>query len=428
MFCDQTVVKFVAGKGGDGSVSFRRERYVAKGGPDGGNGGKGGDIVLLVHESLNTLSEFHLKKQFHANDGAPGTGKKCYGKNAEDLVLNVPLGTMVFDGDELIADLSHTDDSYIIVRGGRGGKGNANFTAPTRQAPAFAEFGEIGQRCTVRLELRLVADIGLIGLPSVGKSTIISVISNARPKIADYHFTTLIPNLGVVNLSKFGGAASESFVAADIPGLIEGAHRGKGLGDKFLRHVLRTTVLVHVLDATHEDVAADYKTVRNELSSYSADLIGRAEIVALNKIDALPDCDVHLRALKKIGVEKVYPISAVAGKGLGELLRDVYALYMEQKAESGKQMTDDEDNGYRIFRPHEEDERYFVVSKTKSGFVISGKKIERIVQMSDFTNVEARARVYDVMRKMGIDHELQKQGIRLGDRIFIGEKELPFLG
>lgn len=430
MFCDQTIVKFVAGKGGDGCVSFRRERYVANGGPDGGNGGGGGDIVLRVDESLNTLSEFHLKKQFHADDGDPGSGNKCHGKSAADLVLKVPPGTMVFDGSELISDLSDKNDDFVVVSGGRGGKGNANFTSPTRQAPSFAESGELGERRTVRLELRLVADIGLIGLPSVGKSTIISVISNARPKIADYHFTTLIPNLGVVTMSRFGGTAAESFVAADIPGLIEGAHKGKGLGDQFLRHVLRTTVLVHVLDATHDDTVADYLTVRNELTSYSAELENRSEVVALNKIDAVPSYERHIKALAKIGIAKVYPVSAAAGKGLKELLRDTYALYEAQKVlrRDSASAADDEKAGYRVFRPHEEDERRFVVEKIKGGFRISGRKIERIVQMSDLTNIEARARVYDVLRKMGIDRELSRYNVQPGDRLFIGEWELPFLG
>lgn len=432
MFCDQTEVEFTSGKGGDGCVSFRREKYVPRGGPDGGNGGNGGDIILIADENINTLSEFYLKKHFWAEEGERGRGQKQTGKCGEDLTLKVPIGTMAFDieKDVLLADLAKKGDQCTLLEGGLGGKGNANFTSSVRQAPSFAELGEPGKTKKARLELRLVADAGLIGLPSVGKSTLISRISNARPKIADYHFTTLIPNLGVVNLSEFGGGREDSFIAADIPGLIEGAHSGKGLGHEFLRHVLRTTVLVHILDATHEEVAKEYKVIKKELELYDRAFKKRKTLVVLNKIDAVTHevLEKHLKQLKKIRIKDVYPISAVTGVGLKELLFDLYRLIQSEKANSEALKMPEDKNVYKVFRPHEEDPNYYTVLKVKEGFRILGKKIERICVMTNFENLEARHRVYDIMGKMGIDRELVKQGAKPGDMLFVGEQSFKFLG
>ncbi len=325
MFVDRVVIEVSSGKGGDGCISFRREKYVPKGGPDGGDGGRGGDVVLRARRDMDTLYKYRFVHSFKAENGRPGMGKKMTGRDGEDLVLDVPCGTVVRDADtgELIADLKEEGQEVVVARGGKGGRGNARFATSTRQTPRIAEDGEPGQTRRLLLELKLIADVGIIGLPNAGKSTLISRLSAARPKIADYPFTTLVPSLGVVDL---GGG--RTMVLADIPGLIEGAHAGAGLGHEFLRHVERTRVLLHLVEVRPldgSDPVDNYFRIRRELELYSAELMGRPEIVALNKCDLDGWEEVLERLSRRIG-RRVFPISAATGFGLTDLVRELARL------------------------------------------------------------------------------------------------------
>lgn len=317
MLVDDATIEVSAGKGGRGLASFRHEKYVPRGGPDGGDGGDGGDVSIVVDPAVHTLFDYFRLKKFSAQDGENGRKKKATGKSGEDLNLKVPPGTQVFDGDRLLADLTKPGEKLLIVRGGKGGRGNVHFATATHQTPMEAEPGKPGERRSLRLVLKLIAEVGIIGLPNVGKSTLLSHISAARPKIANYPFTTLEPNLGVVSV---GGTSQ--FVVADIPGLIEGAHKGKGLGVKFLRHIERTKLLWHMVDATSLDPIGDYKTVRGELGSFSKELPQKPELVVLNKIDAVPPDQISkiATALKKASKAHVFGISGVSGKGIPELV------------------------------------------------------------------------------------------------------------
>lgn len=334
MFVDTATVSVSAGKGGDGAVSFRHEIYVDKGGPDGGDGGKGGDVIFVATENLNTLLDFRYKPELKAQDGVAGSKRKRAGRMGESLYVKVPMGTVVTRDGVTIADLTDNGQEVVVAKGGDGGFGNAHFTSSTRQTPRMAELGELGDSFEAELELKLLADVGLVGFPNAGKSTFLSVVSNARPEIADYAFTTLTPNLGVADID------STSLLIADIPGLIEGASQGKGLGDAFLRHVERTAVLLHLIDAYSNDVAAAYTTIRNELASYSDTLVGRPEVVGLTKCEGLePEIiDMQLAELRKVvpSGTTVYPISALAHHGIKEVLRELYQqveLARKQKPE-----------------------------------------------------------------------------------------------
>ncbi|MCD6109290.1 GTPase ObgE [bacterium] len=440
MFCDQAKVVFIAGKGGNGCVSFRREKFIAKGGPDGGDGGNGGDIVLLADENINTLSDFRTQKRYKAKDGQPGKGKNMHGKNAEDLILKVPVGTMILDtkNERLFGDLKKTGETFVIVHGGRGGKGNARFATSTLQAPKFAEIGESGEKTEVNLELKLIADIGLIGLPSAGKSTLISVISNARPKIAEYAFTTLIPNLGLVDVKKIiGKKINDSFVVADIPGLIEGAHQGKGLGDEFLKHITRTKVLIHVIDVNDKDIVRSYETINEELKRYSKTLAKKPQIIVLNKIDTI-DNDITTMLIKEIKKKakktRIFPVSAVTGKGIKELILESYKilkLIIKTKDEKSEKKIET----YKVHRPHLKmsSKRFEITAvnegsnaKNKRTFSVKGKSIEKMVQMSDFNNEQAIQRIYSYMEKSGISSELKVKGAKDGDELCIANKILNF--
>ncbi|MBI2453438.1 GTPase ObgE [Candidatus Peregrinibacteria bacterium] len=456
MFCDQVIIRCTAGKGGDGSVHFRREKYIAYGGPDGGDGGKGGSIVFVSDENLNTLYDYRAKTHYLAENGQRGAKQNQHGKNGQDLILKVPIGTQIYDHDssELLVDLDVPNVNYEVVKGGKGGFGNAHFTSSIRQTPDFSELGEPGQSKTLRLELKLVADIGLIGMPSVGKSTIISRISNARPKIADYPFTTLIPNLGVCDLALFDSKERDkSFVIADIPGLIEGAHQGKGLGDEFLRHVSRTKVLIHILDANSSTLIQDYATIRHELEAYDKNLVKKEQLVVLNKIDLI-DSEL-LEFLKKEIIKacpklknRIFSVSAVSGSGIRDMVFAFSKILDAAKKKtfkaSIKKKSSQKSDAYKIFRPHLDDPKYFEIKfkkkiqvpsedeegalSTISVFEVKGVRIEQIVKMTDFSNVSAIARVYDVMKKMGITSAIAKAGAATGDMVRIGENELKFLG
>lgn len=423
-FIDRVDVLFQAGNGGNGAVSFRHEKFVDKGGPDGGDGGKGGDIILQASRNENTLAAFRYKKELVAQSGEAGSKRKKRGKSAEDLIVTVPVGTIATnDQGAVVADLTADGQQQVVAKGGDGGYGNAHFVSSVRQAPKVAEKGEPGERLQISLELKLIADVGLVGLPNAGKSTLLSVISNARPEIADYAFTTLTPNLGVVTIDK-----ETSVLFADIPGLIEGAAEGKGLGDDFLRHVERTLVLVHVIDAYKENITQAYKTIQSELAAYTSDLSVKPQVIALNKIEGL-DNDIIAditQQLRKVAPKdtQVIPISAQAHKGLDILLFAVKDILL---AERRKQIEHDAESIDPINQEMPVltlDDNADAWSVTKDGgvFVVTGGRIERFAVRTDFDNPQGVARLQDIMQKMGIMHELQRQGIEAGDTIRIADK------
>ena len=419
MFADKVEIEIRAGKGGDGRMSFRHEKYRAMGGPDGGDGGKGGDVIFRVSHNLNTLSKYKTNRLIHAEDGETGGGNRKKGKSGEDTVVPMPMGTLVIEDDLVVADLTEDGQEAVIARGGRGGFGNAHFVASTRQAPRIAERGEPGEVKKLILELKLVADVGLVGLPNAGKSTLLSVISNAKPEIGDYPFTTLIPNLGVVDFE------DNTFLVADIPGLIEGASEGKGLGDDFLRHVERTAVILHLVDAYSEDVAGDWKTISHELAAYEIDLSKKPRIAVLTKIEGLPEKDVKAKmaALKKVSKTEVFAISSVAHKGLDALLRRTLELVnvakkvrAEAEAEKPKKVIT-QDDFPDLWRVEEEDGTYRVI----------GGRIESFALRTDWDSPDGVERMRDILRKIGVAKQLIKMGLKPGDMIKIGKFELEWL-
>jgi GTPase len=415
MFVDVAQVKVKAGDGGKGAVSFRHEKFIDRGGPDGGDGGKGGDVVLLASNNQNTLANFRFQKEIVAPAGKPGTMRKKHGRSGQDLVVKLPVGTTVLaeDGTVLI-DLTEPNQKAIIARGGKGGFGNAHFVSSTRQAPRVAEKGEAGEELTLTLELKMIADVGLVGLPNAGKSTLLSVISNAKPEIANYPFTTITPNLGVVDIDK-----ESSLLFADIPGLIEGASKGKGLGDDFLRHVERNVMLLHLIDSYQEDIVQAYKTIQDELRAYKIDLSRRPQIVAITKVDGL---DEEIVADIKAKLQKVVPkgtgifaISAQSKQGLKELLYAIKKTVIKERKRLSEIV--EEDAGLPVLTISNKDS--WRVTKTGSGFMITGPKIERFAARTDFESYHGVQRLRDIMRKMGIMHELTRRGIESGDDIII---------
>ncbi|MFH1012843.1 MAG: GTPase ObgE [Candidatus Peregrinibacteria bacterium] len=417
-FADEAKINVKAGNGGNGSTSFRREKYVPRGGPDGGNGGNGGNVIFQADPNLNTLVNFVSKKHFKAEHGEPGAKRDRSGKEGQNLILKVPVGTLVYQGVDLLADLTEPHQQVIVVRGGLGGKGNANFKSSTRQAPDFAELGEPGEEKEIRLELKLIADIAIIGYPNVGKSTLISRISNAKPKIADYPFTTLIPNLGVVQVD------GTDFVVADIPGLIEGAHAGKGLGDEFLRHIERTKFLVHLLDITHDGLRDEYEKLNRELALYSEELAKKPQLLVVNKIDAsIPE--IVDEARKEFKKEKPLIISAVTGEGMDALLYRLKDEILKLRREAPAMPKAE----HKVFRPQESisDTRHFGVEKEGDGFRVTGKRIEQIAVMTDMSKRGAIMRVFDILKKISADKALIRLGAKEGDKIKIGPREFEFM-
>ncbi len=415
MFVDKVSVSIKAGDGGNGAVSFRHEKFVDKGGPDGGDGGKGGDVIAIASNNEDTLANYRYKQQLKAEAGQAGSKRKRHGKNGEDLELKVPLGTVIVSEDgEVLADLNTPGQTAVIAAGGRGGFGNAHFISSTRQAPRVAEKGEKGDELAATFELKMIADIGFVGLPNAGKSTLLASSSNAHPEIADYPFTTLIPNLGMVNVG------DTALLCADIPGLIEGAAEGKGLGDEFLRHVERTSVLIHVIDIYNEDVAGVYKTIQKELSEYSVDLSKKPQIVALNKVDGLDEDIIKDKTseLKKVVTKgtKIMPISAKSRLGVTELFFAAQEMSKKQKQKEARSLS----KVLPVIR-YKEPENVWRVSKTGDTFLVTGKKIEKFAQRTDFSSSHGLQRLRDIMRKMGIMHELQKQGIEAGQKIIVGK-------
>lgn len=433
MFCDELKIKVIAGKGGNGAVTFRREKYVARGGPDGGDGGRGGDIIFRVNPNLNTLSHLAHQKMYRAESGVNGARKNMHGKNAEDLYLEVPPGTIIFttDKSQSLADLNKIGEQITIVKGGKGGKGNARFVSSTHQAPKLAEHGEPGEEQEIILELKLVADIGIIGLPSAGKSTLISVISNAKPKIAAYHFTTLVPNLGVVDMSKFGGSSTQSFVVADIPGLIEGASAGKGLGHQFLKHVSRTKLLIHVLDCSHENISEDFKIINKELKAFDKVLSKKEQIIVLNKIDLLDEEELKAKVkeiAKTAKTKQIHQISGLTREGLKPLLFEVYRKITEIKKEEMKETKTPAKP--IVLRPHLDTVKFkidkIVKHKDHKVFKISGKRIEQLIVMTDTSGLEGLERIYHYLGKLGILRAVQKAGATYGDILQIKERNIPY--
>jgi GTPase len=422
MFVDKVQVQVKAGDGGDGAVSFRQEKFVDKGGPDGGDGGHGGDIIFEASRNQDTLASFRFQRRLEAESGKPGFKTKRHGRSGKELVVAVPVGTVVVDAEgKTLVDLTHDGQKAVIALGGRGGFGNAHFTSSTRQTPRVAEKGEEGEEMELTLELKMIADVGLVGLPNAGKSTLLSVVSNARPEIANYPFTTLTPNLGVVDVDK------TAILMADIPGLIEGASQGKGLGDEFLRHVERTLVLVHLIDAYQDDITGAYKTICDELKAYRVDLSGRKQVVALTKIDGLDEEIVNdrLNELKPVIPKgtKLFAISSISGQGTKELLRAVKEAVVKERAKIDK-VVKKEASEVPVLTLKTEDA--WKVDKTKEGFVVSGKKIERFAARTDFDNFHAVQRLRDIMKKMGIMHQLRRQGIEPEDKIIISGHTIEY--
>lgn len=416
MFADRATIIIKSGKGGNGHVSFRREKYVPNGGPDGGDGGKGGDVIFVVDEGLNTLTDFRHRRKFAAEPGQEGGKKNCHGKNGQDLILKVPAGTVIKDAEsgKVIADMSGDNKRQVILKGGRGGLGNQNFATATMQAPKYAQPGGEAVELEVKLELKVIADVGLVGFPNVGKSTLLSRVTNAQPKIANYHFTTLHPNLGVVDLD-----GAKGFVIADIPGLIEGASEGVGLGLEFLRHIERTKVMIHVVDAAGtegRDPIADIKAIDKELEKYDPNLLKKPQVIAANKTDAIyGDENEIIKALRdefeKDGI-KVFPISAVSGKGLKELLYHVNKL-LETCSKEVTVYEQEFDPALRFFK----EEPYTITRDDDAAFVVEGPKIDK---MLGYTNIESEKGFLffqNFLKEQGILAELEEMGIQDGDTV-----------
>ena len=430
MFVDVAKVFVKAGRGGDGIVSFRHEIYIDKGGPNGGDGGRGGDVIFKATENLNTLLDFRYKPELKAENGANGGKQNKHGKSGENLIVKVPVGTIVRRNGDIIADLTENNQEVVIAIGGRGGFGNAHFKSSVRQVPRIAELGEPGEEFEAELELKLLADVGLIGFPNAGKSTFLSVISNAKPEIANYEFTTLIPNLGVADVDQ------DSILIAHIPGLIEGASKGKGLGDAFLRHVERTAVLLHLIDAYSDDIKNSYLTIRNELKSYSKELDIRPEIVAITKIEGLDQdiVDMQIDELKKIVSPgtKVMAISSMAHKGLKELLRELNKIVkVEREKQKEISITVEDDELPVISLNQEELSKAWNVEKAQDEdrtlYIVTGEKIERFAIRTNFDQEEGVDRLRDILKKLGIAQELLKKGAESDSIISISGKEFTLV-
>ena len=420
MFIDEAVVELIAGSGGNGCLAFRREKYVAMGGPFGGNGGKGSDIIFKVDPGLNTLVDFKYKKIIKGYKGENGMGKGMHGKNAENIVIPVPPGTVVtdFDTNLVIADLTKNNEEYVIAKGGRGGRGNMAFATQSNPAPHYAENGEPGEKVKVKIELKLMADVGLVGMPSVGKSTFISKISASKPKIADYPFTTLKPNLGVVKTSD-----NRSFVVADLPGLIEGASLGHGLGDRFLKHIERTRVIAHIIDMSGytNDPYKDYTTINKELENFDKSLMQKPQIIIANKMD-MPSSQENLKIFKEKVNKEIFEMSAINGEGINKILLKIADMLDSIPKENLYQ--NDKFESHVIYKFKEE--KPYQITKDNDSWVITGKEIEKLLIMSRLDTEESILRFSNKLRKMGIDDELRQLGAKDGDTIKMMDYEFEF--
>ena len=427
MFIDKAKIFVRSGKGGNGSVSFRREKYVPLGGPDGGDGGKGGSIVFKVDTGITTLLDFKYRKKFIAEDGGAGSTSKCYGKNGEDLYITVPMGTIIREAEtnKVIADLSHKDDVFVLLKGGKGGKGNAKFATPTRQAPHFAEPGMPGEEMNIVLELKLLADVGLLGFPNVGKSTFLSMTTAAKPKIANYHFTTLKPNLGVV-----AADGVEPFVMADIPGIIEGASEGVGLGLEFLRHIERTRLLIHVVDISGiegRDPFEDFVKINEELKNYSVKLWDRPQIVVANKTDMLYDEEVFDNFKKKVqelGFDKVFRMSAATREGVDDVIKEA-ARILKEIPITELEISEDE-------RYIPEEKRFTYDIRVEEGeeydtYYVFGTFVDRLLSAVNIHDADSLRYFHKVLKNKGVLDELRNMGIQDGDMVSLNDFEFEYL-
>lgn len=422
-FIDRTRIRVLAGNGGHGKSAFRREKFIPKGGPSGGDGGRGANIVFVVDSNMNTLLDFRFNRKFTGKNGENGDIKNQHGANAPDCVVHVPPGTIVFDEDtgEKLADLVEIGQKEIIAKGGRGGRGNARFSNSANRAPTFAELGEPGESKNLVLELKLLADVGLVGYPSVGKSSLVANVSAARPEIAEYHFTTITPVLGVVSVGD-----EKNFVMADIPGLIDGAAEGVGLGHDFLRHVERTKVIIHIVDASGmegRDPVEDYYKINKELKLYSERIAKRPQILAANKMD-LPGAAENLPRLQELADKegiKLFPISAATRQGLQELINYTAKVLDEYVEEP------EEEEGIKVYDAKQDDPDEITITRNDSGdFIVSGKALEKLVAMTNFGNDEAIRRFQYIWRMKGIDQKLRAKGIQEGMTVHIGEMEFEY--
>ncbi len=427
MFIDTAKIFVKSGDGGHGCISFRREKYVPLGGPDGGDGGRGGDVVFKVDTNITTLLDFKYKKKFVADKGTNGEGSKCYGKDGSKLIIKVPMGTIIRDieTNKIMADLSHSDDEFVVCRGGKGGKGNVKFATPTRQAPNFAEPGMPGEERWVGLELKLLADVGLLGFPNVGKSTFLSVVTKAKPKIANYHFTTLKPNLGVVAVKGI-----EPFVMADIPGIIEGASEGVGLGIDFLRHIERTRLLIHVVDISGlegRDPIEDFKKINEELKKYNVKLWDRPQIVVANKCDMLYDESVYenfKKAVQEMGYNKVFKMSAATSQGIEAVMQEASKLLKEIPL-TDLEIADDE-----RFIPEEKRFTYTINEVEEDGlkvFVVEGTFVDRLLLAVNVNEPDSLRYFHKVPKNKGIFDELREMGIEDGDVVRVNDFEFEYM-
>jgi len=427
MFVDYTKIFVKSGNGGDGAISFWTEKYVANGGPDGGDGGKGGDVYFTVDKDSNTLINFRYNKKYKAEDGENGSGSRCYGKSGKDLYIKVPLGTVVKDAEtgEVIVDMSEKDQTTLVFQGGRGGKGNSHFATSTRQAPRFAQDGEKGIEKEVILELKLLADVGLLGFPNVGKSTILSMVTKAQPKIANFHFTTIQPNLGVVK-TEYG----DSFVLADIPGVIEGASEGVGLGLQFLRHVERTRLLLHVIDVAGSEgrnPVEDFKVINKELKKYSEKLSTRKQIIVANKIDIIPEeeqaTNENLKAIEKLAKDnnmELFKVSAATNKGLKELMNHVAEVLKTLPKEDI--ITPEERKVYTL----NDDKDEVIVRKHNEDFIVEGKAVERLISKVNLDDNESTYFFHKGLERLGVNARLKNLGIKEGDTVIFNGWEFEW--
>lgn len=419
MFVDEVLIKVVAGRGGDGCLAFRREKYIPMGGPYGGNGGRGSNIKFVVDEGLHTLIDLRYMKVIKGDKGENGSGKNQNGKNAEDVIIRVPQGTVVYDNDTnlVLCDLKDKNDSYVVAYGGRGGRGNTAFKTQSNPAPNFAENGEPGEERYLKVELKLLADVGLVGMPSVGKSTIISVVSRAKPKIAAYHFTTLNPNLGVVKVKD-----GRSFVLADLPGLIEGASKGEGLGDKFLKHIQRTRVIAHVIDMSAfegRDPYDDYIKICKELEEFDPNLLKKPSIIIANKMDSENAKENLKEFKKKVKDKEIFEVTAIINEGLEPVMTRLANLLDETKEENLYE--EDKYESFVLYKFKKEEP--FTIEKEGEIWVVKGKEVEKLLEMTRFGTEEAEVRFANRLRKMGIDDKLYELGAEEGDKVRILDME-----
>ena len=427
MFVDTAKIFVQAGRGGNGAVSFRRELYIEKGGPDGGDGGRGGDVIFRATKDLNTLLNFRYKPELKAKNGESGSKRNKTGKSGEPLIVKVPVGTIVKRDNEVLADLKFDGEEAVIARGGDGGFGNAHFKSSVRQTPQVAELGEAGESFEADLELKLLADVGLVGFPNAGKSTFLSVVSNARPEIANYAFTTLTPNLGVAEID------GSNLLIADIPGLIEGASEGKGLGDAFLRHVERTSVLLHLIDVYEEEPDEQYRIIREELKKYQPELLNRPEIIALTKTEGMDAeiIDFQISKLRKVaGDSQIFAISSSAHQGLKEVLRALRKQVEDFRSLQNEAEDNEEDEDIAIISLSKEDinKAWFVEFNEEEGvYEVFGDKIEKFARRTNFMNVHGVNRLRDILRKMGIEHELRRMGAENSSIISIADNQFELV-